>query len=173
VATGATPAAIKTANQATIRQAATSSLAGPVRLVRILALCQALFFVALFLFLCAHAGAETASQLNFTPELKLSSFTPQKQRDPFGGGLGKVGEGSSPATTAAASAALKLQGILYQAGSPSAMVNNRLIQLNKPTTVSTDQGEMEIKAVEITRNTVVLEAGGQKVELRLNRGGQE
>jgi ribosomal protein L16/L10AE len=58
-------------------------------------------------------------------------------------------------------------GILYNAASPSALVNNQLVELNKPARMQTGQGEVEVKAVTITRDLVVLEVGGQKMELRL------
>jgi ribosomal protein L16/L10AE len=46
-------------------------------------------------------------------------------------------------------------------------VNNQLVELNKPARVQIGQGEVEVKAVTITRDLVVLEVGGQKMELRL------
>ena len=62
-------------------------------------------------------------------------------------------------------------GILYTATSPAALINDQLVELNKPVRVRTAQGETEIKALVITREMVQLEVGGQKVELRL--GGSE
>lgn len=152
---------------------ATNSLAGPLRVVGILAFCQMILFVTLFLFFCAHAGAATPSQPNFKPELKLSSYSPEKARDPFGGGAAKSSGGSAVSTTSEGSVGLKLEGILYQTINPSAIVNGRLILVNKPTTVRMGSGEVEIKAIEITRDTVVLEVGGQKIELKLGGATSE
>jgi hypothetical protein len=45
------------------------------------------------------------------------------------------------------------------------------VELNKTAKVHTAQGEVEVKAVEITHDLVVLDVGGQKIELRL--GGIE
>lgn len=148
----------------------TNSLAGPLRVVGILAFCQMIFFAVLFLFLCAHAGAATPSQPNFKPELKLSSYSPEKARDPFGGETAKSSGGSA---TTEGTVGLKLQGILYQATNPSAIINGQLVLVNKPTMVRMGPGEVEVKAVEITRNAVVLEVGGQKIELKLGGAASE
>jgi hypothetical protein len=45
------------------------------------------------------------------------------------------------------------------------------VELNKSVKVHTEQGDVEIKALKITRELVLLDVGGQKVELRL--GGDE
>jgi hypothetical protein len=66
---------------------------------------------------------------------------------------------------------LKLTGILYDAVHPAALVNDQLLELNRPVKVHTVQGEVEIRALKITRELVVLQVGGQKMELRL--GGAE
>jgi hypothetical protein len=60
---------------------------------------------------------------------------------------------------------------LYNKVNPSALVNDQLVELNKTAKVHTAQGEVEVKAVEITHDLVVLDVGGQKIELRL--GGIE
>jgi hypothetical protein len=66
---------------------------------------------------------------------------------------------------------LKLTGILYDAAHPSALINDQLVEVNRPVKMQTAQGEVEIKALKITRELVVLQVGGQKMELRL--GGSE
>ena len=68
---------------------------------------------------------------------------------------------------------LKLKGILYHAVHPAAIVNDQLVEFNKSVTVQTEQGAVEVKAVQITREVVLLEVGGQKVELRLGGGGRD
>jgi hypothetical protein len=55
---------------------------------------------------------------------------------------------------------------MYHSVHPSAMVNNQLMELNKTVTMHTDQGEVTVKTLEITREAVLLETGGQKIELR-------
>jgi hypothetical protein len=133
--------------------------------VGILAFIQSLLFLVIWLWICASVGAATPPKVEFNPDLQQSRYDPVKQRDPFT----KAG-----ATTAAAqahpSAALvfHLNGILYQAADPSAVVDGTLLTLNKIVTLNTGNGEVQVKAVEITRDRVVLEAGGQKVELRMN-----
>jgi len=150
------------------RRAASGSLSVPLRIVGILAFCQALIFIVFFLFICARAGAATvskpASDLTLTP----SAYTPQNVRDPFGS--------EAPKSTGATQQLvgpdqLKLHGILYSATNPSALVNDQLVELNKTVKVHTAQGDVEVKALKITRELVLLDVGGEKVELRL--GGVE
>lgn len=156
-----------------VRQRAGSGcLSTPMRVVGVLAFCQAIFFLALFLFLCARAGAAPESKSAPRFILTLSTYTTQTARDPFGAEVlktpGTTGAGSPGA---AGAEGFKLMGILYDAANPSALVNDQLVELNKPVRMQTGRGEVEVKAVTITRDLVVLEVGGQKVELRL--GGSE
>lgn len=154
------------------RRAMGDSLAGPLRIVVVLAFCQTIFFIALFLFICARAGAATESKPTFNPELSVSAYMSKTVRDPFGSEAVKS-SGTLNAKTihAATPGMLKLKGILYDTVHPSALVNDQLVELNKPVTVGTEQGAMEIKALKISREAVLLEVQGQKVELRL--GGDE
>jgi len=132
-------------------------------LVRILALCQALLFLALFLFLCAQAGAVTESN--------RSVYAPEAVRDPFGSGAARAaGVLDNEKAQAEVPSVLKLKGILYHAVHPAAIVNDQLLELNKPVTVQTDQGGLEVRALQITREAVLLQVGGQRVELRLGGG---
>jgi hypothetical protein len=138
------------------------------QIVGILAFCQAIFFLALFLFLCARAGAAPESKAESRLALTSSTYVTETVRDPFGAEVPKTsGTTAAGSTRTAGVENFKLMGILYNAASPSALVNNQLVELNKPTRVRTGQGEVEIKAVTITRDLVVLEVGGQKMELRL------
>ena len=156
------------------RQRASGSLSTPMRIVGILAFCQTIFFFVLFLFICARAGAATGS--NSAPHLglSLSTYTTKTPRDPFGS---EVPTPTDPTVVGAAHPVgaenLKLMGILYSAASPAALVNNQLVELNKPVKIQTAQGEAEVKAVVITREMVRLEVGGQKVELRLGGGERD
>jgi hypothetical protein len=153
------------------RRTDSGSLATSLRIVGILAFCQALVFVVLFLFLCARAGAATEAKPTSSLELSPSTYLPQNVRDPFGSEVPKTGDGTAATARLAGPDALKLQGILYNKVNPSALVNDQLVELNKTAKVHTDQGEVEVKALEITRELVLLEVGGQKIELRL--GGSE
>ncbi len=145
------------------------SLSTSMQIVGILAFCQAIFFLALFLFLCARAGAATVSKAESGPALISSTYTNQTVRDPFGSEVPSTLDATAAGSTRTAGAeGLKLMGILYSATSPSALVNDQLVELNKPARVQTGQGEVEVKAVTITRDMVVLEVGGQKMELRLS-----
>ena len=138
------------------------------QIVGILAFCQAIFFLALFLFLCARAGATPESKAESGPALISSTYTNQTVRDPFGSEVPSASDATAAGSTRTAGAeGFKLMGILYSAASPSALVNDQLVELNKPARVQTGQGEVEVKAVTITRDMVVLEVGGQQMELRL------
>lgn len=135
------------------------------QIVGILAFIQSLLFLALWLWICANAGAGTPPTADFKPDLQQSRYDPVKQRDPFA----KAGATTADAKTLPAAALVfHLSGILYQPTNPSAVVNDKLLTLNKTVTLNAGNGEVQVKAVEITRDRVVLEAGGQKVELRMN-----
>jgi hypothetical protein len=149
------------------RPAASSNLSVPLRIVGILAFCQALVFIVVFLFICARAGAAIEGKPSSGLELSPSVYTPQNARDPFGSQVSNAAGATQPVATGQ----MKLQGILYNAVNPSALVNDQLVELNKPVKVHTEQGEVEVKALKITRELVLLDVGGQKIELRL--GGDE
>ncbi len=138
------------------------------RVVGVLAFCQAIIFLVLFLFLCARAGAATESKSGHSLELTPSIYATQNSRDPFGAQLPGSAETNRAGTVASVDAgALKLMGILYDAAHPAALVNDQLLELNQPVKMQTAQGEVDVKALKITRELVVLQVGGQTMELRL------
>ena len=150
------------------QRAGSGCVSTAMQIVGILAFCQAIFFLALFLFLCARAGAAPESKAGSRVALISSTYTTQTVRDPFGAEVpGTSGTTAGGSARTAGVEGFKLMGILYNAASPLALVNNQLVELNKPTRMQTGQGEVEVKAVTITRDLVVLEVGGQKMELRL------
>ncbi len=153
------------------RRADSGGVSASLRIVGILAFCQALVFVVLFLFLCARRAVATEAKPKSDLELSPSAYEPQNTRDPFGSEIPKAADGKAVVARLAEPDALKLQGILYNKTKPSALVNDQLVELNKTVKVHTDQGEVEVKALEITRELVLLDVGGQKIELRL--GGNE
>lgn len=144
------------------------------RVVGILAFCQAIVFLVLFLFLCARVGAATDSKSGHSLELAPSTYVPQNSRDPFGAQLAGSADTNGVATVTSVDAgALRLMGILYDAAHPSALVNDQLLELNQPVKMQTAQGKVEVKALKITRELVVLEVGGQKMELRLGSAAHD
>jgi hypothetical protein len=144
------------------------NLSRSLRAVRTLALCQALLFVALVLFICALARATTEGRRVFHPELVRSVYATESARDPFGSEVAaSAGAFDNGKMRAAIPSMLTLNGILYHATHPAAIVNNQLVELNQSVMVETERGKVEIKALQITREAVLLEAAGQKVELRL------
>lgn len=139
-----------------------------IHIVGVLAFTQSLIFLVIWLLICAAAGAATKPQAEFNPELKVSTYKTAKVRDPFArSGVAAPGGKASPSVPIT----LHLQGILYQPTNPSAIVNDKLLTLDKIVTLSAGNGEVQVKAVEIARDRVVLDVGGQKVELWLSQRG--
>jgi len=146
-----------------------SPVSTAVRITGVLAFGQSLLFLALWLLLCASAGAAPpAKKVEFNPVLQLSKFEPAKTRNPFA----KADDAGVTNKTAAGvplvMPALQLDGILYEAGNPSASVNGQLLTLNKIVHLDPQGANIPVKAVAITRRQVTLEVNGQKVELKLN-----
>jgi hypothetical protein len=151
-----------------------TGLAGSMRVVGVLAFCQAIVFLVLFLVLCARVGAATESKSGHGLELVPSTYSPQNSRDPFGAQVVGGADTNGTATVRPVDAGtLKLMGILYDAAHPSALVNDQLLELNRPVKMQTAQGEMEVRALKITRDLVVLQVGGQTMELRLGGAAQD
>ncbi len=138
--------------------------ASGVQLIGILAFLHSLLFVALWLWVCASAGAAGNPKLDFSSSLKQSQYKPVQSRDPFSrysGPVIPVQTKSSPAPPIV----LHLDGILYETSSPSAIVNGTLLKLDKETTVNSEGNPILVKAVEVTRTRVVVEVNGQRIEL--------
>jgi len=106
----------------------------------------------------------------FDPQLRRSNYQPAKSRDPFlriGGPRVAPSTGAAVQTAAPVQFAFRLEGILYHPSAPAAIVNDKMLQLNRPTTLVMNGQKIEVKAIEIMRNRVVLEADGQRIELVL------
>ncbi len=128
-------------------------LAKPVHLVMLLAFGQSLLFLVIWLFVCASAGAATqkpATAAPVAPELRPSVYQPVAVRDPF---LPPGTKLSGPAVVAVGADKFRLEGILWHPTRPSAIINSRLVELNRPAKVATAVGKVEVEAVEITRAT--------------------
>ncbi len=162
------PAREATAAPAEVVEVRRDGLPRSMRVVGILAFLQMALFAILFLFICARGHAAVEKPAVFTGELRASDYSPTNARDPFGAKV-SVAPSSDPAATAsvAVPVELKLQGIMYDAVRPAALVNDKLVELKKPIVLRTERGDVEVKALEITREIVLLDVGGQKLELRL------
>jgi hypothetical protein len=137
-----------------------------VQIVGILAFIQSLLFLVLWLWICGIAGAATPAKTEFSLELKLSNYDPTKERDPFTkGSTPKVVATNSPA---AATFVFHLDGILFESTNPSAIVNGKLLTLDKIVNLNGGNGQIQVKAIEIVRDRVVLEAGGKRIELHIS-----
>ena len=149
---------------------AASGLSSSVHIVGILAFGQSLLFLLLWLFFCAWAGAATSPAPASDLELTLSSYHPAQTRDPFQLGPTRSIEAKIAAETGPE---FVLQGILYDTTSPAAIVNDHLVTLNKSVNLPGKSGVVAVKAIEITRDRVILEASGKKTELRLTAAGAD
>ena len=150
------------------RPARSGNLSASLRIVRILAFCQAIIFIVLFLFVCAWAGATTTDKSTVDLQMISSSYSPKKDRSPFGAGPVQAVDTSAKVEHVIAPGLFKLSGILYDPVHPSAVVNGQLVELKKTVKIPTDQGEMEVKASQIAREFIRLEVGSQKLELWLS-----
>jgi hypothetical protein len=159
-------------------------LSGPVRAVVIMAFCQSLVLLFLWLFICASAGASTGDGQAVGAGMQKSSYAPTQARDPFVVRLPVV---ATPVTTRVetmdddknpdeatavpavnlVAVAFNLQGTLYQSGNPIALVNGAMLSLNKSATIVVGNHRLEVTPVEITRERVKLRAGDQTVELKM------
>jgi len=99
-----------------------------------------------------------------------STYEPVKLRDPFGNQVAGVTITSTTKTAPVFAGVFQLQGILGSGADLSATINGKLVTLNKPITINAGGTEVQVNAIEIGRDRVVLEVGGQKVELRLKTG---
>jgi hypothetical protein len=96
-------------------------------------------------------------------ELVRSVYKPNKVRDPFL----KPGTTASTASDEIKAATagqfnFRLQAIFWSPANPSAVVNDQLLDLNKKMILSAASGDVEVKAVEIGRDRVILEVAGQR-----------
>ena len=110
---------------------------------------------------------EVSGSVEFNPQLIHSAYKPGVLRDPFlKPGLTAGSSASRLATTSHGT--FRLQAILWSPTDPSADVNGAWLSSNKSVILNTASGNVEVKAVEIGRDRVVLEIAGQRVELKLN-----
>ena len=126
------------------------------------------------MFFAEAANAQTASAPSSAtfnkPQLSSSVYQPTSSRDPMlrpGGASATTGQAKAP--VAPVNFAFRLEGIHYHPTAPAAVLNRKLIYLNKPVKLTNGSTEIMITAVEITRERVVIEASGERIELRLRR----
>jgi hypothetical protein len=63
-----------------------------------------------------------------------------------------------------------LQAILVGTRGSTALINGKLLELNKSESLLTAGGELQVKLVQIGRDRIVLEVEEQKLEVRLEEG---
>ena len=102
---------------------------------------------------------------DFPPQLNLSQYQPTALRDPFFK-PGTSAAPTGPKTVMAEPTTFHLDGFLGSTNHLSAIVNGWVLSLNKPLVVQTDNGKLEIKAVQISFAGVILEVGGKRIELK-------
>ena len=148
-------------------QADARALPRSLRIVGIMAFSQSLLFLVIWLFICFAAKAGKPPAVDPRPVLQPATYNPTKKRDPFDGFTAGVSSTVTKAVTVDVTA-FKLQGILYQPINPSAIVNDQLVTVDKTISLDIGGNKVEVKVVQITRDLVVLDVSGQRVELRLN-----
>ncbi|MCG3146581.1 MAG: hypothetical protein PCFJNLEI_00012 [Verrucomicrobiae bacterium] len=117
------------------------------------------------LLLASSVAAASAAKPEFDLNLQVSTYVPTQTRDPFAKATAVASETAQPVGVPVG---FQLDGILYQATAPSAIVNGTLVTLNKSVEVTVKGTPVKVKATAITRREVTLEVNGQKVELQLN-----
>ena len=107
------------------------------------------------------AAVEPAPQLSsgFQPRNNISVYQPIVPRDPFT----KPGTNSQKIS---GPTMFHIDGLFGSTKKMTAIVNGSAISLNKPAFLETASGRTQVKAVKITFDEVVLEVGGQCVELK-------
>lgn len=134
------------------------------------------------------AAAPTApAPSGFSPEMRESTYQPQRQRDPFlrtdlpePKTPEKVQKdtpvrpirASQPKPKISASA-FRLQAILRDHRGLLAVVNGERLELNKPVQMPLESERRTVKAVEIGRDYVVLEVQGQRLKVRMEEASSE
>ena len=117
----------------------------------------------------AAPGATTAPasppNTDFQPRLNESVYQPNTTRDPFlksgqSNGLSPSPDRPTDPTN------IHLDGFLGSTNNLSAIVNGWVLNLNKPIQVETASGRLQIKAIRIALDGVVLEVDGKRVELK-------
>ena len=104
---------------------------------------------------------------NFQPRLTNSVYQPTASRDPFlksGENIVPAGSNEKPSTDS--STPFHLDGFLGASNDLVAIVNGWVLTLNKPRVLETATGPVQIKAVKITFDGVMLDVGGKIVELK-------
>lgn len=120
-----------------------------------------------------HNAATATIPARFKEEMRESAYAPQQERDPFYRPVPKKElpteptKVSSPAPTISASA-FRLQAILFGQRNPMVVINDQVLEWNKPTVLTLTGGRsVTVKVVEVAREQAVLEVEGQKLELHL------
>ena len=111
----------------------------------------------------ATAGPVPVPPGEFQPRLTISTYQPATTRDPFI----QPGTSGAPARNLATDPTLfHIDGLFGTTKKMTAIINGSAVSLNKSVVLDTASGRISVKAVTITSEGVVLEVGGQHVELK-------
>lgn len=139
------------------------------RVVGLLAFVQSLVFMAIWLLVCAAAGATTPEPVksnSLTAELKLSAYQPSKTRDPFLP-VNSATDSATQVSVEVGEGSFQLEGILYSPNQPAAVINGKLVTLHKNVALPVGNADVPVRATEITRDRVRILVQEQTIELRL------
>ncbi|MBM3858603.1 MAG: hypothetical protein FJ395_03010 [Verrucomicrobia bacterium] len=146
--------------------------------------CLPLAIVAMAAGVCVSSEPvpPTNAPSGFAPQMRESAYAPQKKRDPFlrtdlVAQKKPIAEKNTvptpppslppPPKPEIPPSAFRLQACLRDRAVPVALVNGKVLELNKVVMMQIGSAEFPVKAVEIGLERVVLDVDGQRVEVRM------
>jgi hypothetical protein len=127
------------------------------------------FSAALILVLSAAAAppAKTAAPAAAPRSVFVIPANPKEGRDPFNPASIRPYEKAQVAQPRMVEiSSLVLKGVSGPPDNRLAIINNRTFAIGDEQDLITSQGRIRIRCVEISNNTVVIESGGQRQELK-------
>ena len=101
-----------------------------------------IILAGLSLVLGANVRAASVPKKEFKPELQRSTYEPGKTRDPFAKNVEEMPV-TAPApvrVVVVETMAFRLEGILHDSADPAAVINDKLVRLNKTVTLTSAGG---------------------------------
>jgi len=99
----------------------------------------------------------------FPPQLNRSVYQPVVARDPFR----QPGASDGPTCRKTVDSSLfHIDGLFGSTKKMTAIVNGSALSLNTPVVLDSTSGRIQVKAVKITYDGVILEIGSQRVEVK-------
>jgi hypothetical protein len=98
--------------------------------------------------------------------------TPQEGKDPFfpDSTRNYTGNTATKTNKAVIVSEVALKGVFFMAKRPLATINNHTFEVGEEGDVITGTGRLRIRCLEVREDSVLIEVGGERRELRLPRG---